>query len=547
MVIIRAPRSALISSRGVGQHRAQRAVGVARPDRVRSVAATAGQPVHRRQGGARPRRECGADAAPHLLQRGLARTVVPDRRQGEAADARRRRARRPGRPARWAACCRPAGPAPRGARRGSARPSRLIQPTRALEPGSASSTSSMASKWLRLGTGRPTPWTAPKRAGVPHRRPAAPARGAARSGCRPPSSAPSGTHDPGPLARPGSRGRRLAARRWTGRRRLRAGRAPRRRCRRARHRRRPAGRCPRRGWPRSARRCRRRRPPRNRRRLRVRSGQPHGAACAAGPWAAWPGGGWSSLRAPQRVRWAGEPSSAVSTCRVRYSMSSAVTRSARARCRCAATIAVLEPAVGGSPSSWRARCGRRPHRTGPAAPGSQDGVRGEAGLLRRPPLLGEAAVDVEGVQRPARARTRPGRPRGSRWAPASCRRSCPAPRPSRRWRWRRSRRWWASSARSAAPGWSRWSPPAACGPCAPADEANSGWATSARRVALTSVPLRVKARATVRHQPGGRRRRARTSRTAGGPAASAVAGWWARYRTYFSVAASTVRAWRSPR
>ena len=39
---------------------------------------------------------------------------------------------------------------------------RLIQPTRALDPGLASSTSSMASKWLRLGCGSPMPCTAPK-------------------------------------------------------------------------------------------------------------------------------------------------------------------------------------------------------------------------------------------------------------------------------------------------------------------------------------------------------------------------------------------------
>ncbi len=37
---------------------------------------------------------------------------------------------------------------------------RLIHPLRTCEPGSASSTSSMAEKWLRLGTGRPTAWTA---------------------------------------------------------------------------------------------------------------------------------------------------------------------------------------------------------------------------------------------------------------------------------------------------------------------------------------------------------------------------------------------------
>ncbi len=37
---------------------------------------------------------------------------------------------------------------------------RLTQPRRALEPGSASSTSSIAEKWERLGTGRPTAWTA---------------------------------------------------------------------------------------------------------------------------------------------------------------------------------------------------------------------------------------------------------------------------------------------------------------------------------------------------------------------------------------------------
>ena len=37
---------------------------------------------------------------------------------------------------------------------------RLIQPTRALLPGSASSSSSMASKWLRLGAGSPTACTA---------------------------------------------------------------------------------------------------------------------------------------------------------------------------------------------------------------------------------------------------------------------------------------------------------------------------------------------------------------------------------------------------
>ncbi len=38
--------------------------------------------------------------------------------------------------------------------------SRLSQPTRALEPGSASSSSSIAEKWLRFGTGRPVACTA---------------------------------------------------------------------------------------------------------------------------------------------------------------------------------------------------------------------------------------------------------------------------------------------------------------------------------------------------------------------------------------------------
>ena len=38
---------------------------------------------------------------------------------------------------------------------------RLIQPRRSELPGAASSISSMAAKWLRLGEGRPTAWTAP--------------------------------------------------------------------------------------------------------------------------------------------------------------------------------------------------------------------------------------------------------------------------------------------------------------------------------------------------------------------------------------------------
>ena len=46
---------------------------------------------------------------------------------------------------------------------------RLIQPTRAEEPGSASSTSIIDSKWLRLGAGRPTAWTAPNVPACPHR------------------------------------------------------------------------------------------------------------------------------------------------------------------------------------------------------------------------------------------------------------------------------------------------------------------------------------------------------------------------------------------
>ena len=37
---------------------------------------------------------------------------------------------------------------------------RLIHPDRVEDPGSASSTSSMAEKWERLATGRPTAWTA---------------------------------------------------------------------------------------------------------------------------------------------------------------------------------------------------------------------------------------------------------------------------------------------------------------------------------------------------------------------------------------------------
>ena len=40
---------------------------------------------------------------------------------------------------------------------------RFSQPIRADEPASASSTASIAAKWLRLGAGMPTAWTAPKR------------------------------------------------------------------------------------------------------------------------------------------------------------------------------------------------------------------------------------------------------------------------------------------------------------------------------------------------------------------------------------------------
>ena len=42
----------------------------------------------------------------------------------------------------------------------SAPTSRLSQPTRASEPGSASSTSSIAEKWERLGAGSPVAWMA---------------------------------------------------------------------------------------------------------------------------------------------------------------------------------------------------------------------------------------------------------------------------------------------------------------------------------------------------------------------------------------------------
>ena len=76
---------------------------------------------------------------------------------------------------------------------------RLIQPTRAEEPGSASSTSIIASKWLRLGAGRPTAWTAPN---VPACHIGS---SGAKDGCRPklvspPISAPSGTTMPGRAA-----------------------------------------------------------------------------------------------------------------------------------------------------------------------------------------------------------------------------------------------------------------------------------------------------------------------------------------------------------
>ena len=61
--------------------------------------------------------------------------------------------------------------------------SRLSQPLRALEPGSASSTASIAAKWERLGAGSPVAWTAARRARRSRTAAAARARGAGRT-CR---------------------------------------------------------------------------------------------------------------------------------------------------------------------------------------------------------------------------------------------------------------------------------------------------------------------------------------------------------------------------
>ena len=47
--------------------------------------------------------------------------------------------------------------------------SRLSQPTRSLEPGSASSISSIAAKWERLATGSPVAWHRRDLAGLPQR------------------------------------------------------------------------------------------------------------------------------------------------------------------------------------------------------------------------------------------------------------------------------------------------------------------------------------------------------------------------------------------
>ena len=73
---------------------------------------------------------------------------------------------------------------------------RLIHPTRAEVPGSASSIAAIASKWLRLGAGRPTACTAPKVL-FSHI-----GSSGANSGCSPnlgsdPSRLPTGTAMPG--------------------------------------------------------------------------------------------------------------------------------------------------------------------------------------------------------------------------------------------------------------------------------------------------------------------------------------------------------------
>ncbi len=81
----------------------------------------------------------------------------------------------------------PRATAPRALRRPEPPTSRLSHPTRAGEPGSASSSSSMAAKWDRFATGRPVAWTAASRPAFHN------GRSGPSAGCRPknPSAASS--------------------------------------------------------------------------------------------------------------------------------------------------------------------------------------------------------------------------------------------------------------------------------------------------------------------------------------------------------------------